>query len=81
MRMRVVDRGLDREEWTPLRLMPWDPFIHINYLVKMEALLSFFLEDRWILLHLFKNVLEHCRERNKPIGCLQAELLFIFVPS
>ena len=81
MRMGVVHRGLDGEEWTPLRLMPWDPLIHINYLVKMEVLLRFFLEDRWILLHLFKNVLEHCRERNKPIGRLQAELPFIFVPS
>ena len=50
MRVRVVGRGLDGEEWTSLRLMPWDPLIYINHSMKMEVLLCFFLEDRWISL-------------------------------
>lgn len=37
MRVGVVGRGLDGEEWTSLRLMPWDLLIHIDYSVKMEA--------------------------------------------
>lgn len=81
MRVGVVGRGLDGEEWTSLRLMPWDPLIYINHSMKMEVLLCFFLEDRWILLLLFKNFLRIAeRETNLLGACRQNSRSSLYHP-